>query len=143
MDKGIVLRSVVFLTLAMTVALTVSCGGPGADSSHPSSGSPTAGRPSTPAASRQQAPQTSSIDTTAGRISIGDTWDEALPKLQTGTRVGIEQPPPNEMVDLRTFAGVNYRLTFRRTESSPYTLIKSSGDWQVRRRHRVRQSYNK
>ena len=70
------------------------------------------------------APSTSvsSIPTSAGSIQLGETWDDALPKLNTGNRLSAAFAGPDRAVETRRFDGQTYQLTFERHDGGPLKL---------------------
>jgi hypothetical protein len=65
------------------------------------------------------------IITTAGTISIGDTSDDALPKLKTGVRLSFGFDGPDRTVESwQSRGGQVYRLTFERAPGAPFRVTR-------------------
>lgn len=74
-------------------------------------------------------PTITSVLTQAGRLRVGDTWDEALPKVNSGRRVSLTKDGADRFVDTRTLKGITYTLVFDRPhepELGPYRLTAIS-----------------
>jgi hypothetical protein len=74
-------------------------------------------------------PTITSVLTQAGRLRVGETWDEALPKVNTGHRVSLTKDGADRFVDTRTLKGITYTLVFDRPhepELGPYRLTAIS-----------------
>lgn len=66
-----------------------------------------------------------SIATTNGMIMVGETYDEARPKLETGTRLDLKQVSPTRNIEIRSFNNQTYRLTYDRDgKTGPYRLVR-------------------
>jgi ankyrin repeat protein len=66
-----------------------------------------------------------SIMTSEGMIMLGETFEEAQPKLDTGTRLDMKQESPTRTVELRRINNQTYRLTFERDgKTGPYRLVR-------------------
>jgi hypothetical protein len=78
---------------------------------------------STDSPSQSQA-ELSSVATSAGQLSVGDTWDDALPKLNTGTRLQFGFEGQDRAVEGRRFRSGTYRLTFERASGGPLRLAR-------------------
>lgn len=66
-----------------------------------------------------------SIMTNEGLIMLGETFEEAQPKLETGTRLDMKQESPTRTVELRRLNNQTYRLTFDRDgKTGPYRLVR-------------------
>jgi hypothetical protein len=118
---------------ALTVATLVACGGQTPDTktddsvqqpiseSKPSAEAPApvAPSPERPAASQPAAPELQSFK----GLSVGDTWDDALPKLNAiGPREDLIRLDPDAWVDVRG----GRRFTFRRPSEpdlGPYRIV--------------------
>lgn len=67
---------------------------------------------------------TTGVDTPAGRLTVGLTWDEALPMLNTGTRLDFGFETPDRAVERRRFDLTTYKLTYERTTGGPLRLVR-------------------
>jgi ankyrin repeat protein len=66
-----------------------------------------------------------SISTEKGLIAVGETFDEARERLETGTRVDFKQVSPTRNIEIRTFNNQTYRLTYERDgKTGPYRLVR-------------------
>jgi hypothetical protein len=66
-----------------------------------------------------------SIATDNGMIMLGETFEEARPKLETGTRLDFKQASPTRNVEIRRFNNQTYKLTYEREgKTGPYRLIR-------------------
>jgi hypothetical protein len=66
-----------------------------------------------------------SIATELGLITVGETFDEARQKLETGTRIDFKQVSPTRNIEIRTFSNQTYRLTYdREGKTGPYKLVR-------------------
>jgi hypothetical protein len=66
-----------------------------------------------------------SIATDAGTILVGETWDEAQSKIETGTRIDMKQESQTRILEIRRFNNQTYRLTFERDgKTGPFRLIR-------------------
>jgi hypothetical protein len=69
----------------------------------------------------------SSTSGRCGGVGVGDVWDEALPKLNRGTRTDLIRETPDRFTDVRDFDGTTCRYTFERPTSpdlGPYRVIR-------------------
>ena len=66
-----------------------------------------------------------SIATENGLIMLGETFEEAQAKLDTGTRLDLKQVSPVRNVEIRRFVSQTYRLTYEREgKTGPYRLVR-------------------
>lgn len=66
-----------------------------------------------------------SIATENGLIMLGETFEEAQPKLDTGTRIDLKQVSPVRNVEIRQFNNQAYRLTYEREgKTGPFRLVR-------------------
>ena len=66
-----------------------------------------------------------SIDTEKGMILLGETFEEAQSKLETGARIDFKQASPTRNIEVRRFNNQTYRLTYERDgKTGPYRLIR-------------------
>ncbi len=66
-----------------------------------------------------------SIATDAGMILLGETFEEARQKLETGTRLDFKQASPTRNIEIRRFYNQTYKLTYDRDgKTGPYRLIR-------------------
>jgi hypothetical protein len=66
-----------------------------------------------------------SIATENGMIMLGETFDEAREKLESGTRLDFTQLSPVRNIEIRRFNNQTYRLTYEREgKTGPYRLIR-------------------
>lgn len=66
-----------------------------------------------------------SIATENGMIELGETFEEAAPKLETGMRLDLRQVSPTRNVEIRRFNNQTYRLTYERDgKTGPFRLVR-------------------
>jgi len=66
-----------------------------------------------------------SIATENGMIMLGETFEDAKSKLETGTRIDLKQVSPTRSVEIRRFNNQTYRLTYERDgKTGPFRLVR-------------------
>jgi len=66
-----------------------------------------------------------SIATENGMIMLGETFEDAKSKLETGTRIDLKQVSPTRNIEIRRFNNQTYRLTYDRDgKTGPYRLVR-------------------
>ena len=66
-----------------------------------------------------------SIDTEIGMIMLGETFEAAQSKLETGVRIDFTQVSPTRNTEVRRFNSQTYRLTYDRDgKTGPYRLTR-------------------
>lgn len=113
------------LVLALSLTLASCERGPSGNDSRPK---PTASASAAPVlrASRE----VPSVTTPAGRLAVGDMWEHAQPKVESGEQVVIvREGDNNRFVETRKFKGQTFELTFERPAvpaGGSYRLVKLS-----------------
>lgn len=124
-------RLVVLIGVAALIWATVSLPGQPAASRVPAAVPVPAPRTSEPSAS-QPKEALPSLRTKAGLLRVGQTWDEALPKLQTGERLAlVRDGGGNRFEETREIQGRKYHLVFERPAepaAGPYKLTGISAE---------------
>jgi ankyrin repeat protein len=65
------------------------------------------------------------IATENGLIMLGETYEDAQPKLDTGVRLDLKMVSPTRNVEIRRFNNQTYRLTYERDgKTGPFRLIR-------------------
>lgn len=65
-----------------------------------------------------------SIPTPAGMIVLGETWDEARPKIETGMHIDTFPQAPTRLIETCRINGQVYRLIFERVGTGPFKLAR-------------------
>lgn len=65
-----------------------------------------------------------SVLTSAGMIVLGETWDEARPKIETGEHMDTFHQTPTRSIETCRINGQVYRLIFERVRTGPYKLAR-------------------
>jgi len=65
-----------------------------------------------------------SLLTSAGMIVLGETWDEARPKIETGEHLDTFHQTPTRSIETCRINGQVYRLIFERVRTGPYKLAR-------------------
>jgi hypothetical protein len=66
-----------------------------------------------------------SIATENGLIVLGETFEDAKAKLDTGTQIDLKQVSPTRNVEIRRFNSQTYRLTYDRDgKTGPFKLVR-------------------
>jgi ankyrin repeat protein len=74
-----------------------------------------------------EAPQgltVTSILTPAGTIMLGETWDDARPKIDTGSHIDTYNQTPTRSIEMCRINGQVYRLIFERVRTGPFKLAR-------------------
>jgi len=74
-----------------------------------------------------EAPQgltVTSILTPAGMIMLGETWDDARPKIETGSHIDTYNQTPTRSIEMCRINGQVYRLIFERVRTGPFKLAR-------------------
>ena len=89
----------------------------------PSTSVPTATPVPSPAlAAPTKAGELPRLTVAGGTLKTGMSWDDALPTLEKGERLKLERTDADSFVDVRSFDGHVYRLSFWRNDG-PYRLL--------------------
>ena len=65
-----------------------------------------------------------SVSTSAGTIFVGDSWDEALPKLNTGERLSFGFTGTDSTEEVRRINGRTYHFHFERHDGGPLRITR-------------------
>jgi len=64
------------------------------------------------------------VTTSAGTLSVGDSWDEALPKLNTGERLSSGFTGTDSTEEVRRIDGRTYHFYFERHDGGPFRISR-------------------
>ena len=65
-----------------------------------------------------------SVLTSAGMILLGETWDSARPKIETGEHIDTFHQTPTRSIETCRINGQVYRLIFERVGTGPFKLAR-------------------